>query len=51
MKLDGGVTYCALMLFVARLSTVAEGDGGSCIDNRCMDTALRAHKANDFAEV
>ena len=29
MKLDGGVTYCPLVLLVARLSTVVEGDAGS----------------------
>lgn len=51
MKLDGGVTYCALVLFVARLSTVAEGDAGSYIDNRCMDTAWRAHEADDSTEM
>jgi hypothetical protein len=42
MKLDGGVTHCALAVFVASQYTGGEGDAEVDIDGAYEDAAWRA---------
>ncbi len=42
MKLDSGVTHCALAVFVASRSTGGEGDAEVDIDGAYEDAAWRA---------
>lgn len=50
MKLDGGVTYCALPVSVARLSTDELSDTELHIDKGYIDTALKPREENAVEE-